>query len=148
MAVPNPSATRVGSRGRVFQYTTPHGSDPPVLPGKASRRPRLSRKPRREAAEVTPTPYQGLRSTAQRMLTMCCTGAHLLPKAGKEKTLPTTATAHRMPARVSLRTLVLFILVTPRNSSGRNGMRQRRSPEELGTSESICLRCLAEIYAP
>ena len=32
---------------------------------------------------------------------MCWTGAHLLPKTGKEKTLPTTARAQNIPASAS-----------------------------------------------
>jgi len=47
------------------------------------------------------------------MLTMCCTGAHLLAKTGKEKKLPTTATAQKMPAMDSLRMFVFFIVTTP-----------------------------------
>src|SRR5574344_741007 len=47
------------------------------------------------------------------MLTICCTGAHLLPNTGKEKRLPTTATAHRTPATASFFTFVFFISITP-----------------------------------
>ena len=50
-------------------------------------------------AEATPKP--GPRNTAHRIFTMCCTGAHLLPNTGKEKVLPTTATAVRTLARAS-----------------------------------------------
>ena len=39
---------------------------------------------------------------------MCCTGAHLLAKTGKEKRLPTTATAQKMPAMDNLRMFDFF----------------------------------------
>ena len=47
---------------------------------------------------------------------MCCTGAHLLPKTGKENRLPTTATAHKTPALQSFWTFIFFIFDTPLNS--------------------------------
>jgi hypothetical protein len=45
---------------------------------------------------------------AQNILTICCTGAHLLPNTGNEIRLPATATAHRTPAVESF--LMLFII--------------------------------------
>ena len=77
-----------------------------MLPGKAIRLPTPSRLRIRLAPKATPTPYQGPRNTAHRMLTMCCTGAHLLPKTGNTMNmLPTTARAHSSPATASFFTL-------------------------------------------
>ena len=77
---------------------------PNMLPGKAIRLPSPSRFLMRDAAKATPRPYHGPRSTAQRMFTICCIGAHLLPNTGKENKLPTTATAQNIPARASFLT--------------------------------------------
>jgi len=44
---------------------------------------------------------------------MCCTGAHLLPKMGKLNTLPTTASAHSIPARASFFTERFFMGIAP-----------------------------------
>ena len=62
----------------------PHMRAPNMLPGKAIRLPSPSRFLMRDAAKATPRPYHGPRSTAQRMFTICCIGAHLLPNTGKE----------------------------------------------------------------
>ena len=72
-----------------------------MLPGKAIRLPRPSRLRSREATKATPTPHQGPSSTAHSTLTMCCTGAHLLPNIGKLNTLPTTHRAQNIPASAS-----------------------------------------------
>ena len=77
-----------------------------MLPGKAMGVPRLRRLRMRLAAKATPTPYQGPKQTAQTMLTMCWTGAHWEPSTGKEKRLPTTATAVSRPAAESFLTRV------------------------------------------
>ena len=96
-----------------LEKVMPHSSAPNILPGNAIKLPRPSRLRSRLAQKATPTPYQGPSSTAHRMLTMCCTGAHLLAKTGKEKRLPTTATAQKMPAMDNLRMFVFFIMTTP-----------------------------------
>ena len=83
-----------------------------MLPGKASRLPRPMRLRSRLAVKATPTPYQGPRKTAHSTFTMCWTGAHLLPNTGKEKVLPTTATATRMPAMANFFVELLFIIKT------------------------------------
>ena len=59
---------------------------------------------------------------------MCCTGAHLLAKTGKEKRLPTTATAQKMPAMDNLRMFVFFIMTTP--------YRFDRGARRLGTQKN------------
>ena len=42
---------------------------------------------------------------------MCWTGAHLDPKTGKEKRLPTTAKAQSIDARANFFVLFLFIII-------------------------------------
>ena len=86
-----------------------------MLPWKAMRLPMPRMLRTRLATNATPTPYHGPSTTAQRMFTMCCTGAHLLPRTGKDRRLPTTATAHSTPASASLWVVVrvladLFII--------------------------------------
>ena len=90
-----------------------------MLPGKAIRlpRPRILRSS--EATKATPTPHQGPSSTAQSTLTMCCTGAHLLPNIGKLNTLPTTHRAQNIPARASFFTENFFIGNSSFSKSGR-----------------------------
>ena len=81
-----------------------------MLPGKASRLPRLKRLRSRLARKATATPYPGPSSTAHSTFTMCCTGAHWLPNTGNWSMLPTTATAVNMPARAIFITN-LFLIV-------------------------------------
>ena len=100
-----------------------------MLPRKASRDPRPRRLRRRLATKATATPYQGPRNTAHRTFTMCCTGAHLLEKTGKENRLPTTATAHSTPARASF--LVEMLLMTKNSFDERMAGRKRRSRQRL-----------------
>ena len=85
-----------------------------MLPGKARRLPQPKRLRRRLATKAVAKPYQGPRKTAQRMLTMCWTGAHLLPKTGKVRNmLPTTARAQKTPAMDSFWTDLFFIVKAP-----------------------------------
>ena len=63
----------------------PHSSAPNILPGNAIKLPRPSRFAQRSWRKGDPDPIPGTASTAHRMLTMCCTGAHLLAKTGKEE---------------------------------------------------------------
>ena len=84
-----------------------------MLPGKAKRLPSPKKFLRRLAAKATPTPYHGPRVTAHKIFTMCCTGAHLLPKTGNESMLPTTATAHRTAAIQSFLVRFDFITISP-----------------------------------
>lgn len=79
-------------------YTIPHINAPNILPGNAIRLPIPSRFLISEATNAAITPYPGPKRTAQNILTICCTGAHLLPNTGNEIRLPATATAHRTPA--------------------------------------------------
>ena len=62
------------------------------------RLPRARRLRRRLAIKAMPIPQKGPKVTAARMLTICCTGAHLLPATGKLIKLPTTARAVNTPA--------------------------------------------------
>ena len=60
---------------------------------------------------------------------MCCTGAHLLPKTGKESVLPATATAHSSPATAIFSSLIFFfILQTPLKGFPEKRQLQRRFP--------------------
>lgn len=77
-----------------------------MLPGKAMIVPSPSRFRIRLAPKATPTPYQGPSRTAHRTLTICWMGAHLLARTGKVNRLPTTATAHRIPAMASFLVLL------------------------------------------
>ena len=101
MAVPKTSAARVRRRFPVLRYARPHSSAPNMLPGKAMRLPKLMRFRSKLEVKAPANPYQGPRNTANRMFTICCTGAHLLPNTGKERVLPATATAHRRAATAS-----------------------------------------------
>ena len=122
MLVPNTSPTTVAIRFLVLWYARPHSSAPNILPGKAIRLPRPSRLRSREATKATPTPHQGPSRTAHSTLTMCCTGAHLLPNMGKLNTLPTTHRAQNIPARASFLTERFFMI----NWLLFNHLRQRR----------------------
>ena len=62
------------------------------------------------------------------MLTMCCTGAHLLPKMGKLNTLPTTARAQSIPARASFFVESAFMRIPPIAKRSRlSGLLSRRN---------------------
>ena len=81
-----------------------------MLPGKAIRLPRPSRLRSKLAQNAMPTPHAGPSVTAARMLTICCTGAHLLPATGTLIKLPTIASAVRTPASASF-FVVLFCFI-------------------------------------
>ena len=87
----------------VFSYTSPQSRAPNMPPGNAMRLPIPSTLRISAAANATARPYPGPSNTAQRIFTACCTGAHLLPKAGNENRLPSTATAQNRPAKATYR---------------------------------------------
>ena len=80
-----------------------------MLPGNASRLPKPVRLRISAARKPTPNAYHGPSRMPATTLTMCCTGAHLLPNTGKDNRLPTTAMATRRPARVRRMTRLRFI---------------------------------------
>ena len=146
--VPNTSPTSVAGRFFVFQYTRPHSSAPHMLPGKASRLPRLRAFRSRLAANATTTPYHGPRNTAQITFTMCCTGAHWLPNTGNWNMLPTTATAHSTPARANF---FVFIEIAPlihQNLQGENGAQKQRFPLAAQGQRAKLARCGKSVEAP
>ena len=113
-----------------------------MLPGKAIRlpRPRILRSS--EATKATPTPHQGPSSTAQSTLTMCCTGAHLLPNIGKLNTLPTTHRAQNIPARASFFTENFFIGNSSFSKSGRGLLASSHAGTRLPIAVISRLRAL------
>ena len=101
MPVPSASAAQVGASLPVKRKISPQHRAPTMLPGKASRLPMPSRLRIRLAQNAIPTPHHGPRMTAENTLTICWTGAHLLPATGTLIRLPATAAAVRTPAMAS-----------------------------------------------
>ena len=121
-----------------------------MLPGKAIRLPRPSRLRSRLATKATATPYQGPSSTAHSTLTMCCTGAHLLPNTGNENMLPTTATAHSTPARASFLVLDFILeLLFPlyHNEKKRKDCRQKYASRPHGHNKPLTKRAYRSVEA-
>ena len=93
--------TQVRLNLRVSRKTRPQHKAPTMLPGKARRLPIPSRLRIRLAQKAMPIPHHGPSMTAAKTLTICWTGAHLLPATGTLIRLPATAAAVSTPAMAS-----------------------------------------------
>ena len=80
-----------------------------MLPGKARKLPSPKRLRSRLATKAIAIPHYGPSNTAENILTICCTGAHLLPATGILIRLPITATAVNTPASANF---VVFLFIS------------------------------------
>ena len=75
---------------------------------------------------------QGPSRTAPSTFTICCTGEHFAPSTGMENRLPTTATATRTPAIVSLRIELFFIFNYSSEKIRQKDVYKRQSLSSVG----------------
>ena len=89
-------------------------------------------------SNAIPAAYHGPSTTPASTLTICCTGAHLLKSTGKDSALPTTATAHKTPARDKRSVLFLFIFIVFRSISKIGRLQAYHSPQVHEAANTVC----------